>query len=94
MEKSSERYSYSETAYVMINCVMGEESSVVEELKSVTGITEIECTTGNYDVIAKIEVGSVESLRDLIAFKIRKVGGVLSTTTLMCTDSATPMIAQ
>ena len=94
MEKSSERYSYSETAYVMINCVMGEESSVVDELKSIAGISEVECTTGNYDVIAKIEVGSVESLRDLLAFKIRKVEGVLSTTTLMCTDSSTPMIAQ
>ena len=78
----------------MINCVMGEESSVVEELKSIAGITEIECTTGNYDVIAKIEVASVEFLRDLIAFKIRKAGGVLATTTLMCTNSTTPMIAQ
>ena len=88
MEKSPE------TAYVMINCEMGCESSVAEELKSVTGITEIECTVGNYDIIAKIEVVSVESLREIIAFKIRKIGKVLSTTTVMCTDSITQAIAQ
>jgi len=93
MEESSGR-SYPEAAYVMITCKTGLESSVVEELKSITGITEVECTSGNYDIIAKIEVQSVESLRDIIAFKIRKAGGVLSTTTLLCTGTATPIIAQ
>ena len=94
MEKSAGRYSCPEAAYIMINCEMGYELSVAEELKNITGITEIECTVGNYDVIAKIEVKSVESLRDIIAFRIRRVGGVLSTTTLMCTDPTMPMIAQ
>jgi len=83
MEESSGRC-YPETAYVMITCETGLESSVVEELRRITGITEIECTAGNYDIIAKIAVESIESLRDIIAFKISKVSGVLSTTTLMC----------
>ena len=94
MEKFPGKYSCSESAYVMINCEMGYELPVVEELKTITGIIEIERTVGNYDIIAKIEVESVESLRDVIAFKIRRVGGVLSTTTLMCTVSTTPMIVQ
>ncbi len=94
MEKPSETYSFLETSYVMITCESGCESLVAEELRGITGIKEIECTTGNYDVIAKIEVESVESLREIIAFKIRKVRGVLSTTTLMCTESTKPIIAQ
>jgi DNA-binding Lrp family transcriptional regulator len=94
MEKSSVRYFYPEAAYVMINCEMGYELPVSEELKTITGITEIERTVGNYDIIAKIEVETVESLRDIIAFRIRRVGGVLSTTTLMCTDPTMPMISQ
>ncbi len=94
MEKSLGRYSCPEAAYVMINCKMGYELSIAEELKNLSGVKEVECISGNYDVIAKIEVESVDSLRDIITFKIRRMEGVGSTTTLLCIGSTIQLINQ
>ena len=86
-------YAPPEAAFIMINCEMGYELSVAEELSNITGITEIERTIGNYDIVAKVEVQSVKTLRDIITFKIRRIKEVRSTTTLMCLISTVPMIA-
>jgi len=94
MEKSCVTYAPPEAAFIMIYCEMGYELSVEEELRSITGITEIERTIGNYDIVAKVEVQSLETLRDIIAFKIRRIKEVRSTTTLMCIDSTLPMTIQ
>jgi len=94
MEISPGRSGLHEAAYVMINCGGGHELSVAEELKTIAGITEIKCTTGNYDIVAKVEAVAVEILRDIITFKIRRIKEVRSTTTLMFIDSPVPLIAQ
>ena len=73
-----------ESAYVLINCTLGSEGSIMGELKSIPGITEVRGVFGNYDILAKIEVQSVESLREMIAFKIRKIPDISSTTTIIC----------
>jgi len=74
------------SAYVMINCESGFESSTIDELKKIDGVKEVEGTFGNYDILAKIEAPSIESLRDIITFKIRKIANITSTTTLVCAD--------
>ncbi|MBI3622733.1 Lrp/AsnC ligand binding domain-containing protein [Candidatus Pacearchaeota archaeon] len=73
-----------ESAYVMINCTLGSESSIIEQLKSIPGVTEVRGVFGNYDILAKIQVPSVESLREMIALKIRKIPDISSTTTIIC----------
>jgi DNA-binding Lrp family transcriptional regulator len=74
----------SESAYVMINCEDGSESYVIEELKAVDGVKEITSTVGPYDIIVRLEVPSTETLREVIAFKIRKISLVRTTTTIVC----------
>ena len=73
-----------ESAYVMINCNLGSEESIIEELKSILGVKEVRGVFGNYDVLAKIEAQSPETLRELITFKIRKISDITSTTTVIC----------
>jgi DNA-binding Lrp family transcriptional regulator len=73
-----------ESAYIMINCELGSEDSVIEQLKSIPGIKEVQGVFGNYDILAKIEIPSLKSLRDIIAFKIRKIPEIHCTTTIMC----------
>lgn len=89
MSGPSERH---DTAFVAICCESGGESYVANELKSIPEITEVECTVGRYDIITKIRFGSIESLRDLLTFKIRKIPQITSTTTLMCTTEEIPLI--
>ena len=84
----------SESAYVMITCLSGSESTVVESLRSTEGLKRLEQTMGNYDIILKIEAESAVRLSEIITEKIRKTSGIRATTTLMCTIFASPLILQ
>jgi len=75
-----------ETAYVMINCEMGSEGAILEGVKSIDSVTEASGVFGNYDIVVKIECPDVEEMRETIAKKIRQLGRIQSTTTLMCAN--------
>ena len=70
-------------AYVLINCEIGSEEKVIEELKTIAGVKEVHGTFGAYDVLAKVESEQVETLRETITWKIRKIDKIRSTLTLM-----------
>ncbi len=74
-----------EVAYVMVNCEVGSEELVIEKLKTIQGIKEVQGLSGNYDIVMKIEVESIEMLREMIVFEIRKIPQIHTTTTLICT---------
>ena len=71
------------TAYVLINCDLGSEEQIIEELKHISDVKEVHGTFGVYDILAKVESANVETLRETIMWKIRKIGKVRSTVTLM-----------
>ena len=73
-----------ETAYVMINCEMGAEGTIVEGVKSIEFVKEVLGVFGNYDVVVKLECSNITEIRETIAKKIRQLGRVNCTTTLMC----------
>lgn len=75
-----------EIAYVMINCEMGSEGIILEGVKSIDSVKEILGVFGNYDIVVKIECPNVEEMREIIAKKIRQLGRIQSTTTLMCAN--------
>jgi len=75
-----------ETAYVLINCDLGCEKAIIDELKLLANVKETHGVFGAYDILAKVESDSVESLRDTITWKIRKLNRVRSTLTLMVTE--------
>ena len=54
------------TAYVLINCELGSEESVISELKSIEGVVEVHGTFGAYDIMAKVESSQVEALRGCV----------------------------
>ena len=70
-------------AYVLINCDLGSEASIIEELKHVDHVEEVHGTFGAYDIIAKLASDKVDSLRKTITWQIRKIANVRSTLTLM-----------
>ncbi len=70
-------------AYVLINCEIGSEEKVIEELKTIDGVAEVHGTFGAYDILAKVESDQVETLRETITWKIRKIDKIRSTLTLM-----------
>jgi DNA-binding Lrp family transcriptional regulator len=70
-------------AYVLINCDLGSEESVIDELKHVDSVKEVHGTFGAYDIVAKVSAQESESLRQTITWQIRKIAKVRSTLTLM-----------
>ena len=71
------------TAFVLINCELGSEEFIIQQLKSLDGVVEVHGTFGAYDILAKIESATVENLRETITWKIRKIDRIRSTLTLM-----------
>ncbi len=72
-----------ETAYVLVNCDLGSEESIIEDPKHIESVREVHGTFGAYDIIAKIENPDGEKLRETITWNIRKLEHVRSTLTLM-----------
>ena len=77
------------TAYVLINCELGSEESIIQELKNLEGVIEVHGTFGAYDILAKIESTTVDVLRETITWKIRKIDQIRSTLTLMGIEGQT-----
>ncbi len=71
-----------EVAYVLIQCDLGSEVEIIQELSKVQEITEVRGTYGIYDIFCKIEADSKDVLDDIITNKIRKVSKIRSTITL------------
>ena len=82
MERSSASPRYIESAFVMITCEECTEP-LVDSLRSIPEVKEVQPTCGNYDVIVKIEADSAESLREVISCKIRSIEKIRATTTLI-----------
>ena len=76
-------------AYVLINCELGSEESIIRQLKNIDDISEVHGTFGAYDILAKIESLTIETLRDIITWKIRKIDQIRSTLTLMGIEGQT-----
>ena len=70
-------------AYVLISCELGSEKAIVDELKTIEGVKEVQPTYGIYDVLAKVEVQDEHKLREVLTFKIRKMNQVRATITLL-----------
>ena len=77
------------TAYILINCELGSEESIIQELKNLDGVIEVHGTFGAYDILANIESATVDVLRETITWKIRKIDQIRSTLTLMGIEGQT-----
>jgi DNA-binding Lrp family transcriptional regulator len=69
-------------AFVLINCELGSEEQIIEELKTLSDVKNVQGTFGAYDIIAQVSSESVEKIRETITWKIRKIEKIRSTLTL------------
>jgi DNA-binding Lrp family transcriptional regulator len=75
------------TAYVLLNSDLGSDSSIIDEIKKILDEEEIQFEVqgvyGVYDIVLKLSSDNAENLRGIITNKIRKIGKVQSTLTMM-----------
>ena len=73
------------TAHIMIKCKSESLKDVLEHLKSIEGVVDVLEIIGEYDVLAKVEAESSESLKRIIKWKISYNNEkITSVTTLLC----------
>ena len=69
-------------AYMFINSMRGQSLALTRSIRSVDGVLSADAITGDYDVIASVEVKDLAELRTAMA-GVQGLEGVLKTTTCM-----------
>lgn len=75
-------------AFVLINTEIGSESEVLKVLKGVEGVEEAYSVYGVYDIVAKIRADTMDKLKDVVTWRIRRLDKVRSTLTMIVIESA------
>ena len=68
--------------YILLNCDLGAEEYILDELKRVPEVKKAYLTFGAYDIIAEVHAETQEDFEKTVSTKIRKLARVISTMTL------------
>ena len=75
------------TAYVLLNSDLGSDESIIADIKRILsneGVDyEVQGVYGVYDIVLKLSSKDAEKLRTIITNKVRKIGKIQSTLTMM-----------
>ncbi|CAD6368631.1 AsnC family transcription regulator [Candidatus Nitrosarchaeum limnium SFB1] len=75
------------TAYVLLNSDLGSDESIIADIKRILANEEmsyeVQGVYGVYDIVLKLSSNDAEKLRSIITNKIRKIGKIQSTLTMM-----------
>jgi len=74
-------------AFVLINAEIGSEEEVLKELKKVEGVVESYVVYGVYDVVAKIRADTMDKLKDVVTWHVRRLNKVRSTLTMIVVET-------
>jgi len=73
-------------AFVLINAEIGSEDEVLQELRKIGNVKESYVVYGVYDVVAKVEAESMDKLKEIVTWKIRRLDRVRSTLTMIVVE--------
>jgi len=77
---------YVPVAFVLINAEIGGEEEVLKEIKKVEGVEEAHTVYGVYDIIAKIKAETMDKLKEVVTWHIRRINKVRSTLTMIVVE--------
>jgi DNA-binding Lrp family transcriptional regulator len=83
-EETSVFWSYNmPSAIVLINTEIGFENDVLKELKKVECVDEASAVYGVYDIVARVKADTMDKLKEIVTFRIRRLDKVRSTLTMI-----------
>ena len=71
------------TAVVLISAAVDAIPEIAQQVSELDGVTEVYSVAGDVDLVAMVRVAAHEDLADVIAGRLNKVAGILSTQTLI-----------
>ena len=74
-------------AYVMLNCELGAETAIIEQLNELEQVVDVFETIGTHDMLVKLQAENFEKIREIVSWNIQKLKNVRSTATLIKKDN-------
>ncbi|HJX22811.1 MAG TPA: Lrp/AsnC ligand binding domain-containing protein [Candidatus Bathyarchaeia archaeon] len=75
-------------AFVLINAEIGSENAVLAELKKIENVKEANVVYGVYDIIAKVEADTMDKLKAMVTWRVRRLDKVRSTLTMIVVEGS------
>ena len=72
-------------AFVFLNCDIGTEPAIIDEMNKIAGVSETARVSGVYDIVAKVSEESKESIARLVK-QIRGIANVRSSLTMIVAE--------
>ena len=70
-------------AFVLINTEIGSESEVLGSLQKIDAVEEAYMVYGVYDVVAKVRADTMDKLKEIVTWHVRRLDKVRSTLTMI-----------
>jgi DNA-binding Lrp family transcriptional regulator len=74
------------SAFVLINAEIGSEDEVLKQLKVLQNVKESYVVYGVYDIVAKVSADTMDKLKEIVTWKIRRLDKVRSTLTMIVVE--------
>lgn len=74
---------YMAEAYILMKVKVGAERTVVEKLKALKEVVDVNELYGEWDIISKVSVDRIEDLDALLTDKIRHISEIKLTSTMI-----------
>jgi DNA-binding Lrp family transcriptional regulator len=74
-------------AFVFMNIDAGGEDEVLKQLRTIENVKEAHAVYGVYDIVAKIEAETMDKLKEIVTWKVRRLEKVRSTLTTIVMGS-------
>jgi len=68
---------------LFINAEINSEEKVMKELQDVEGVEEVYIVYGVYDIVAKIKADTMDKLKDVVTWNIRRLKKIRSSLTMI-----------
>ena len=76
------------SAFVLINTEIGAENEVLKTLKGIEGVEEAYAVYGVYDIVAKVRAETMDKLKEIVTWNIRRLDKVRSTLTMIVIEES------
>ena len=73
-------------AFLLINADLSSEDEVVGELRKIPNVKESYVVYGVFDIVARVEAESMDKLKEIVTWKIRRLEKVRSTLTMIVVE--------
>ena len=74
-------------AFVLINAELDSEKYIIEQLNKLECVTNVDSVYGVYDLVIKLEANTMDEVKNIISYNVRRINHVRSTLTMIVIEN-------